>query len=184
MTGAALTHGWLGLLTAFATVQVPMFASMVRNHAPLKQYLIAPAVAAPLTVMTGLGMSLANPVLQSIGLGAQSPLQWMVGAGLGAWLGYIGGGVVARAPDQAAEYRRGTVIDENSAVSPRGRNPAAAHRFEQTAALNCARPARARGGRRVRGRRWPRAANHAGRNPGAGRGRSQALQVHRHDRNR
>jgi hypothetical protein len=37
-----------GLLTAFATVQVPMLAAMVRSRAQLHKYLIAPAVAAPL----------------------------------------------------------------------------------------------------------------------------------------
>ncbi len=124
MTGAELTHGWPGLLTAFATVQAPMLAAMVRGRAQLHRYLISPAVAAPLTVMTGLGMSLINPLLQTIGVGAQSPLQWVVGASLGAWLGYVGGGVVARTPTQEAEYRRGTIIDEGSGRSARDRDPA------------------------------------------------------------
>ncbi len=125
MTGAELTHGWPGLLTAFATVQAPMLAAMVRGRAQLHRYLVAPAVAAPLTVMTGLGMSLINPLLQSVGVGAHSSLQWIVGASIGGWLGYVGGGVVARTPTQDAEYRRGTVIDEDSRRTPSGYDPAA-----------------------------------------------------------
>ena len=114
-----------GLLTAFATVQAPMLAAMVRGRAQLHRYLVAPAVAAPLTVMTGLGMSLINPLLQSVGVGAHSSLQWIVGASIGGWLGYVGGGVVARTPTQDAEYRRGTVIDEDSRRTPSGYDPAA-----------------------------------------------------------
>jgi len=135
MSFAALTHGWPGLLTSFATVQVPMLTAMVRSRAQRHRYFISPAVAAPLTVMTGLGMSLINPLLQTIGVGAQSPLQWAIGASLGAWLGYVGGGVVARTPTQEAEYRRGTLIDEGSGRSARDRDLAADREFGQAVAL-------------------------------------------------
>jgi hypothetical protein len=135
MSFAALTHGWPGLLTSFATVQVPMLTAMVRSRAQRHRYFISPAVAAPLTVMTGLGMSLINPLLQTIGVGAQSPLQWAIGASLGAWLGYVGGGVVARTPTQEAEYRRGTLIDEGSGRSARDRDLAADREFGQGVAL-------------------------------------------------
>jgi hypothetical protein len=112
MVGDALTHGWSDLLAAYATVQVPMLAAMVRGRAQLQKYLIAPTVAAPLTLMTGLGMSVLNPVLQSIGLGAQGALQWALGAALGAGLGYSGGRVLAESTAQNPTHQRGTVLVE------------------------------------------------------------------------
>jgi hypothetical protein len=112
MVGDALTHGWSGLVAAYATVQVPMLAAMVRGRAQLHKYLIAPTVAAPLTLMTGIGMSVLNPVLQSIGLEAHSALQWALGATLGAGLGYSGGRVLAEAAPQNPTHQRGTVLVE------------------------------------------------------------------------
>ena len=180
MTGAELTHGWPGLLTAFATVQAPMLAAMARSRAQLHRYLIAPAVAAPLTVMTGLGMSLINPLLQSVGVGAHSSLQWIVGASLGAWLGYVGGGVVARTPTQDAEYRRGTVIDEDSRHSPRGLDPAAERYAEHGAALASSRRAGRAALSAASARDARLTANQARGSRGAGGGRGQAFQNHRH----
>jgi hypothetical protein len=89
-----------------------MLAAMVRGRAQLHKYLIAPTVAAPLTLMTGIGMSVLNPVLQSIGLEAHSALQWALGATLGAGLGYSGGRVLAEAAPQNPTHQRGTVLVE------------------------------------------------------------------------
>jgi hypothetical protein len=115
-----LTHGWSGLLTAYATVQLPMLAAMARKGAPLHQYLIAPAVALPLTVAAGLGMAALSPWFQSAAVGA------LVAAGVG----YAGGRSLSRSPPLDSEHRRGTVIagaEPSAGRAPARSVPAAAH---------------------------------------------------------
>jgi hypothetical protein len=110
---AALTHGWSGLLTAYLAVQIPMLAAMARKGAPLHQYLIAPALAVPLTVAAGLGMAALSPWFQSA----------VIGAAVAAGIGYAGGRALARSPPPETQHRRGTVIAaaEPAAARPRTR---------------------------------------------------------------
>jgi hypothetical protein len=95
-----LTQGWSGLLTAYATVQLPMLAAMARSRAPWHQYLAAPAVGVPLTVVAGLGMSALSPWFHSAA----------IGAAVAAAVGYGAGRVLARPPPPEEAHRRGTVI--------------------------------------------------------------------------
>ena len=53
----ALLHGWNGLLAAYAAVQLPLLARLIRERAPLGKLLLSPVLAAPLTVVAGLGMA-------------------------------------------------------------------------------------------------------------------------------
>jgi hypothetical protein len=112
-----LTQGWSGLLTAYMTVQLPMLAAMARSRAPLHQYLVAPAVAVPLTVAAGLGMAALSPWIQSAA----------IGAAVAAGIGYAGGRVLARPPAPETEHRRGTVIAGAHAEPSMSRLPQRSH---------------------------------------------------------
>jgi hypothetical protein len=105
-------------MTAYLAVQLPMLAAMARSRAPLHQYLVAPAVAVPLTVLAGLGMAAMSPWLHSAA----------IGAALAAGVGYAGGQVFARPPPPETAYRRGTVIaaGDSSAAHASGRPDASA----------------------------------------------------------
>jgi type IV secretory pathway TraG/TraD family ATPase VirD4 len=84
-----------------------MLVAMARKGAPSYQYLIAPALAVPLTVGAGLGMAALSPWVQSAALGAA----------LAAGIGYAGGRVLAQRPPSETVHRRGTVIASGPAAA-------------------------------------------------------------------
>jgi type IV secretory pathway TraG/TraD family ATPase VirD4 len=106
----ALTHGWSGLLSGYLAVQLPMLAALARSRAPLHQYLITPAVAAPLTLLAGLGMAALSPWVHSDALGAAVAVA----------VGYAGGRVIGRPPPALETHRRGTVIAASEAAESHG----------------------------------------------------------------
>ncbi|MFI4878552.1 MAG: hypothetical protein ACHP9U_06935, partial [Steroidobacterales bacterium] len=61
MHSAGLLHGWPGLMWGFAAVQGPLLAGLWRGGAPVRSWLAAPLVAAPVTVAAGLGMAALAP---------------------------------------------------------------------------------------------------------------------------
>jgi len=125
MHGAALLHGWSGLLWGFAAVQGPLLAGLWRGRAPVRSWLAAPLVAAPVTMAAGLGMAALAPWLQGLGAGAGSVLQLASGATLAALFGYGTGRAMARsaAAGSLAGWRRGALVAEppsNAARYPSG----------------------------------------------------------------
>jgi hypothetical protein len=60
MMDAAL-HGWSGIAFAYAAVQVPMIAALIRARAAFPQYAIAPIAALPLTAVAAAGSALFAP---------------------------------------------------------------------------------------------------------------------------
>ena len=114
----ALIHGWSGLGLAYATVQGPMLVGMIRARAALRQLLLSPVVAAPLTAVAGVGLALFGPALQGMGL--------VLGGALGAGLGYATGRVLAAPRARAWQHQRGAmVVDvERSLDAQRGRRAA------------------------------------------------------------
>lgn len=113
----SLSHGWLGLFTAYASVQGPMLLAMARGRASPGKYARAPAAAAALTAVTGMGLGVAAPILSSAGLG----LPWIVGAAVCAAAGYAAGRVMARPAASDRLHLRGAVIE--AAESARGNPP-------------------------------------------------------------
>jgi Type IV secretion-system coupling protein DNA-binding domain len=119
MDAAALLHGWPGLVTAFATVQAPLLAALVRGRAPPRKLLLSPLLAVPLTALAGAGMAAASGLAAALGLGGERALQVSLGVALSAALGYTAGRAVARAGGAARVHVRGAVVTE----APPARGP-------------------------------------------------------------
>lgn len=109
------THGAAGLWTAFATVQAPMLVAFARAKAPLRQYLSAPLVAAPLTVVAGVGMAALSPALQGLGIAAQGGLQWTIGTAAAAGLGLLAGRALAQERRGLDDLQRGSMVEDERA---------------------------------------------------------------------
>ncbi len=114
MIGAALTEGLSGVVFAYAAVQVPMFAGLLRSRAHWRKFFASPAVAAPLAAMVGVGMAMADPLLAGIGAAHNGLAQFVLATSLRAAFGYTGGRVVlANDLPQNKTHQRGTVVEEN-----------------------------------------------------------------------
>jgi hypothetical protein len=114
-------RGWAGLGLDFTAVQAPMLAAMVRGRAQWRAFLAAPPAAGLLMGATGVGMSLASPLLHSMHIAAGGLMEYAVGAGVGGMLGYGGGRVLAAPPGgaDAAHVRGATVFDAVQAPATR-----------------------------------------------------------------
>jgi len=100
----ALTHGLSGFALSYAAVQAPMIAGLYRVGSSFKYYVLSPVVALPLTVATGLGVSLFvdNAVAQVA-----------LATGVSAALGFFGGKNLGREDDSDGKsHQRGSVIAE------------------------------------------------------------------------
>jgi hypothetical protein len=111
MIEASLTHGWIGLATAYSAVQIPMLAGLIKGRAVLRSYWLSPLVATPLTIIAGTGLALASPLTAALGMAHQGLMQMTLGAAVSAALGYAGGRVVARGSPDEATHRRGSLVE-------------------------------------------------------------------------
>lgn len=112
----ALLHGSGGLLWGYAAVQAPVWAGLWRGGAPLRSFITAPLLAAPLTLASGLGASAAASWLHTFGAGGLTQLA--AGIGLSGVIGYgTGRALAARAIRQPQSiHRRGALVaDQPSA---------------------------------------------------------------------
>ena len=110
MSPGALMHGWPGLLGAYAAVQGPLLAGMMRSRASWQRLLLSPAIAAPLTVASGVSAALVTPVFTSFGLASGSVLQLSTGVALSAAIGYLSGRALGRERAVQAVHVRGAVV--------------------------------------------------------------------------
>ncbi|HEX2790681.1 MAG TPA: type IV secretion system DNA-binding domain-containing protein [Steroidobacteraceae bacterium] len=108
----ALTHGWFGVALAYASVQAPMLAGMLRSRAAVSRLLLSPVIAAPVTAFAGLGMALAGSALQALGLAPSGLLHLAAGGALYGGIGYLAGRSIGRAPAAAATawHQRGAMV--------------------------------------------------------------------------
>jgi len=124
----ALAHGWSGLAFAYASVQAPMVAGLVRGRAEFLKYLTSPVLAAPLTVIAGLGMSAVTPLLTGIGVAQHGLLQFALGTAFSATLGYAGGRAAAQRAVEPQLHQRGAVVADSgegaATIVPRARGRA------------------------------------------------------------
>ena len=60
----SLTHGWAGIAAGYAAVQAPMVVGLIHARAQLRQYLISPAVAVPLTAAAAVGIAISSTWLR------------------------------------------------------------------------------------------------------------------------
>ncbi len=106
----ALLHGWSGLLCAYAAVQLPLLAGLIRGRAPLGKLLLSPVLAAPLMAVSGLGMAAVAPLLHGLGMAGELLARCSLGIGLSAALGYTAGRALARRTYPAVTYQRGAIV--------------------------------------------------------------------------
>ncbi|MFZ0552175.1 MAG: type IV secretion system DNA-binding domain-containing protein [Steroidobacteraceae bacterium] len=120
-TAHELLRGWSGLALDFCTVQIPMWIAVTRRRAELRAFLASPVLAGSLMVATGIGMSLASPLLRAMHAYTGSLMEFVVGGGIGGLLGYGGGCVLARPKQNAGDYVRGTTVVDAQQEGPRER---------------------------------------------------------------
>jgi type IV secretory pathway TraG/TraD family ATPase VirD4 len=108
----ALLHGWNALLAAYAAVQLPLLARLIRERAPLGKLLLSPVLAAPLTVVAGLGMAAVTPLLHGLGMASDGLAQCSIGVALSAALGYTAGRAMVRRESLGVFYLRGAIVTD------------------------------------------------------------------------
>ncbi len=113
MIDPAWMHGWSGVVAAYTAVQAPMIVGLMRVRAQFHHYLLSPLVAAPLTAMAAAGGALSGSLL-----GQHGSLQFAIGAGLGALLGYEGGKSRGGSATEDRSHQRGTRIAEHTPAAP------------------------------------------------------------------
>src|SRR5260370_41903656 len=110
MFHAALTQGWSGIALAYAAVQAPMIAGLIRTRAQLHHYLVSPVLAAPLTAAVAVGAAVSSAWLGHFGIGPHGWMRLTVGIGLSAALGYAGGEALARGAPDHKSHQRGSLV--------------------------------------------------------------------------
>jgi hypothetical protein len=113
MMDAALTHGWPGIALAYAAVQVPMIAGLIRARARVHHYFLSPLVAAPLTAVAAVGAAASSSLFAYLGFASHGLVQLTVGAGLGALLGYAGGANAELDGEDDVSHRRGALVTDH-----------------------------------------------------------------------
>jgi Type IV secretion-system coupling protein DNA-binding domain len=97
-----LTYGWSGLGLAFAAVQAPMLVGMIRARARIRQMLVSPLVAVPLTAAVGIGLSLFGPQSTAAALG--------IGGALSVAAGYAAGRLTTAPRVDVPLHQRGARV--------------------------------------------------------------------------
>ena len=116
-----MLRGWSGVALDYTTVLAPMLVAMARERARMQAFLTSPVLAGALLAATGIGMSLASPVLQAMHVASGSVMELAIGGGIGGLLGYRGGRVLARSSAYGERYVRGaTVIEAEDSATHRG----------------------------------------------------------------
>ena len=106
----ALVHGWPGVAVAFTAVEAPFLAGLARGRSPYRHYFLSPLVAAPLTALVAGGVAVSSACLAHFGFAYPGLLQWTVGTGVSAYLGYWGGVAIAQARAEEKSHQRGSFI--------------------------------------------------------------------------
>ena len=109
----AWTHGWSGLALDFASVQAPMLVGLARGRADLRKYLTSPILAAPLTVVAGVGMAALTPLLAELGVARAGLLQLAVGTAVSMAIGYAGGRASAQDVADPKIHQRGAFVADH-----------------------------------------------------------------------
>jgi type IV secretory pathway TraG/TraD family ATPase VirD4 len=117
MVDGALMQGWSGIGLAYAAVQVPMIAGLIRVRAQFHHYVLSPLVAAPLTAVAAAGIALSNYGLAHLGLASHGMMHLIAATGLSAALGYLGGVSAARRTENDRRYGRGTLLADRPPAS-------------------------------------------------------------------
>jgi type IV secretory pathway TraG/TraD family ATPase VirD4 len=118
MMGGAL-QGWSGIAIAYTAVHAPMIAGLIRARANLRQFLLSPIAALPLTAAAATAAAASSSCIALLGFAAHGPMQVAVSAGISAALGFAGGHVIARGNAVDKTHQRGSIVAEQLPPSPR-----------------------------------------------------------------
>jgi len=131
----ALSHGWSGLALGYATVQGPMLTALVRSRAELRKILWSPVMAVPVTLLAGIGNSLAQPLLRGLGVVHGGLMQLAAGVAVSATIGYVSGRVIAKHAAADFSHQRGTLIADSEASERLPRTRASRGRERESSAM-------------------------------------------------
>jgi Type IV secretion-system coupling protein DNA-binding domain len=109
---SSLTQGWSGLMLAYAAVEVPLAATLIRRGVQFRKVVASAALALPLTVAAGIGTAAINPLIRDFGVSRGSLLELAIGVGVSVGIGYGAARVLARPARPSSVHQRGTVVDE------------------------------------------------------------------------
>ena len=130
--------GTAGLLAAYTLVLMPMLVALVRARAGFSRLLLSPAAAVPVTMVAGIVLAAAGPLLGALGLTPHGMLRSIVGGVVCAVLGYCGGRAWVQKSGAEGSHRRGAVIFD------RDPDPDAGERGPRSADDRHGRPAEVR----------------------------------------
>ena len=106
----AISHGWSGLALGYASVTGPMITALAKGRARFDKLLWSPFLAIPATMLASIATGAVQPLLHSVGIADGGLMQFAIGVGLYAAVGYAGGRLVAKSAPSDASYRRGTLV--------------------------------------------------------------------------
>ena len=118
-------HGWAGLALAYACVQGPLVAGLIRGGAEVRKILTSPILAVPLTAAAGVGAAASSAVLAGSGWAAHGAVQAALGVAVSAAIGYSGGRAAAGRRGESGVHQRGAVVADSAP------NPAASSAARQ-----------------------------------------------------
>lgn len=128
----AISHGWSGLALGYASVTGPMITALAKGRARFDKLLLSPLLAVPATMFASIATGAAQPVLRGLGIAEGGLMQFAIGVGLYAAVGYAGGRLLAKSSSETRSYRRGALIadqaeHQQSRETTRGRSVDRSH---------------------------------------------------------
>ena len=114
---SALVHGLSGLALAYAAVEAPLAATLINRGVGLRGVMASTWLAAPLTIATGIGLMLVNPLLHEAGIARGGFLELAFGVAASIGIGYLTGRILTPSERSTGVHQRGTVIETSDAAS-------------------------------------------------------------------
>ncbi len=110
----SLTHGTGGLVLAYALVLAALLGGLIHTRSSPSKLLLAPLLAAPLTLLAGWVEALMSLLSRSSGPSGESVLQLALGATAAAAIGYVAGRLLGvRRPLAGPLHRRGAIVSSD-----------------------------------------------------------------------
>ncbi len=108
----SITHGVNGLILGYAVVLVPLLLGLRQGRAPLEMLLRGPLLAVPVTLGSGIVVSILSTPLRGLGVDREGAVQAVFGALVCMGVGYVAGRwFAARKGASDSEHRRGAIVD-------------------------------------------------------------------------
>src|SRR5579862_8541940 len=111
-------------MLAYAAVEGPLAATLIRRGVEFGRVFASAALAVPLTVAAGIGTMVINPLVHNFGVARGSFLEFGIGVGVYAGIGYAAARGFARPATHSSVHQRGTVIRDAEPQSRSGLDPA------------------------------------------------------------